>query len=106
MGAEISPQQLLMQDALLARVVAFHAQVSAAAFEAACTADMIQKALGERAHHEQSRQVAIAIGSLVAGAVAGVVAGVWGLSDGLVEGAADHGHRRRRRPAPRSASSR
>ena len=85
-GTELSPQQLLMQDALLARVVAFHAQVSAAAFEAGCTADMIQKALGERAHHEQSRQVAIAIGSLVAGAVAGVAAGVWGLSDGSSKG--------------------
>ena len=75
-----------MQDALLARVVAFHAQVSAAAFEAGCTADMIQKALGERAHHEQSRQVVIAIGSLVAGAVAGVAAGVWGLTDGSSKG--------------------
>jgi hypothetical protein len=81
-----SPQELLMQDALLARVVAFHAQVSAAAFEAGCTADMIQKVLSERAHHEQSRQVAIAVGSLVAGAVAGVVAGVWGLSDGSSKG--------------------
>ena len=81
-----SPQQLLMQEALLARVVAFHAQVSAAAFEAGCTADMIQKVLSERAHHEQSRQVAIAIGSLAAGAVAGVAAGVWGLSDGSSKG--------------------
>jgi hypothetical protein len=85
-GAELSLQQLLMQDALLSRVVAFHAQVSAAAFEAGCTADMIQKALSERAHHEQSRQVAIAIGSLVAGAVAGVAAGAWGLSDGSSKG--------------------
>jgi hypothetical protein len=85
-GTELSPQASLMQDALLARVVAFHAQVSAAAFEAGCTADMIQKALSERAHHEQSRQVAIAIGSLVAGAVAGVAAGVWGLSDGSSKG--------------------
>ncbi len=87
-GPQPSPQQLSMQDALLARVVAFHAQVSAAAFEAGCTADMIQKVLSERAHHEQSRQVTIAIGSLVAGAVAGVAAGVWGLSDGSSRGPA------------------
>jgi hypothetical protein len=80
-GAELTPQALLMEDALLARVVAFHAQVSAAAFEAGCTADMIQKLLAERAHHEQSRQVTIAVGSLVAGAIAGVAAGVWGLTD-------------------------
>ncbi len=80
-GPQPSSQQILMQEALLARVVAFHAQVAAAAFEAGCTADMIQKALSDRAHHEQSRQVTIAIGSLVAGAVAGVVAGVWGLAD-------------------------
>ena len=85
-GSEVSPLQSLRQDALIARVIAFHAQVSAAAFEAGCTADMIQKALSERAHHEQSRQVVIAIGSLVAGAVAGVAAGVWGLSDGSSKG--------------------
>ena len=80
-GPEASARLLALQDELILRLVAFHAQLAAAAFEAGCTADMIQKVLAERSHREQSRQVSIAVASLVAGAVAGVAAGVWALAD-------------------------
>jgi hypothetical protein len=80
-GLEPTSRLMALQDELTLRLVAFHAQVAAAAFEAGCTADMIQKVLAERSHREQSRQVSIAVASLVAGALAGVAAGVWGLAN-------------------------
>ncbi len=63
------------------RLNALSAQVSAVAFEARCTADMIQKTgwgLGQR---EQGRQLTIAAMSLIAVAALGTAASVWALAD-------------------------
>jgi hypothetical protein len=78
--ASPSSASLALEEELTLRLVAFHAQVAAAAFEAGCTADMIQKLLPLFARREQSRQFSIAVASLVTGALAGMTAGVWSLS--------------------------
>ena len=72
---------LAMENELTLRVVAFHSQLLAAAFEAGCTADMIQKVLPDFTHKEQSRQLTITVASLVVGAVGSIVAGAWAIED-------------------------
>jgi hypothetical protein len=72
---------LAMENELTLRVVAFHSQLLAAAFEAGCTADMIQKVLPDFTHKEQSRQLTITVASLVVGAVGSIVAGGWAIED-------------------------
>lgn len=72
---------LAMENELTLRVVAFHSQLLAAAFEAGCTADMIQKVLPDFTHKEQSRQLTITVASLVVGAVGSIVAGAWAIDD-------------------------
>jgi hypothetical protein len=74
-------EALALEEELTLRLVAFHAQLSAAAFEAGCTADMIQKLLPEFTHREQSRQLTITIASLVVGAVSSIAAGFWTLEN-------------------------
>jgi hypothetical protein len=74
-------EALALEEELTLRLVAFHAQLSAAAFEAGCTADMIQKLLPEFTHKEQSRQLTITIASLVAGAAGSIAAGFWSLEN-------------------------
>ena len=76
-----SVELLAMENELTLRVVAFHSQLLAAAFEAGCTADMIQKVLPDFTHKEQSRQLTITVASLVVGAVGSIVAGAWAIDD-------------------------
>jgi len=76
-----SVESLNLEEELALRMLAFHAQIESAAFEAGCTADMLQKVLPEFAHREQSRQLTIAIGSVVAGALSGIAAGIWSLEN-------------------------
>jgi hypothetical protein len=83
-----SIEVLTLEEELTLRLVAFHAQLSAAAFEAGCTADMIQKLLPEFAHREQTRQLTITVASLVVGAIASVAAGTWSLTDNSSRGPA------------------
>lgn len=80
-SAEDRSMSLALELEVTLRLVAFNAQLSAAAFEAGCTADMIQKVLPEFTHKEQSRQLAITLGSLVIGAVASIAGGIWSLED-------------------------
>lgn len=82
---------LALEEELNLRLVAFHSQISAAAFEAGCTADMIQKLLPEFTHKEQSRQQTITVASLVVGAIGSIVGGVWSLYDGSSRGPATVG---------------
>ena len=82
---------LAMEAELNLRLVAFHSQISAAAFEAGCTANMIQKLLPEFTHKEQSRQQAITVASLVVGAIGSVAGGIWSLHDGSSRGPATVG---------------
>ena len=70
-----------MENELTLRVVAFHSQLLAAAFEAGCTADMIQKLLPDFTHKEQSRQLTITVASLVVASVGSIVAGAWAIED-------------------------
>ncbi|MGC4087213.1 MAG: hypothetical protein QM756_04775 [Polyangiaceae bacterium] len=70
-----------MQDELTLRLVAFDAQVSSAAIEAGCTADMIRKVSADVAHRQQDRQLALTVTSLVLGAVSSTAAGAWTLAD-------------------------
>jgi hypothetical protein len=80
-GGEPTASAVAAEEELTLRLLAFEAQVSAAAYEAGCTATMIQRVLAELGDREQSRQVSIAVGSLIFGALAGVVGGIWGLAD-------------------------
>jgi hypothetical protein len=66
---------LTLEQDLTLRIMAFHSQMVAATFEAGCTADMIQKVLPEITHEEQTRQLRIAIGSLVLAAAGSMAAG-------------------------------
>ena len=76
-----SAELLAMENELTLRVVAFHSQLLAAAFEAGCTADMIQKLLPDFTHKEQSRQLTITVASLVVASVGSIVAGAWAIDD-------------------------
>ena len=87
-GDQGRPSADQLELELTLRLVAFNAQLSAAAFEAGCTADMIQKLLPEFTHKEQSRQMAITLGSLVVGAVASIAGGLWSLRDNSSRGPA------------------
>jgi hypothetical protein len=76
-----SAAELAQEEELALRLGAFESQVTAAAFEAGCTARSLQKLLARFAQREQSRQVSLAVTSLLVGGIAGTVSGVWGLAD-------------------------
>jgi len=79
--AQPTVEGLALEQQLTLRLVAFHAQILAAAFEAGCTADMIQKLLPDFTHKEQRRQLTIAIASLAVAAVGSITAGAWTVHD-------------------------
>jgi hypothetical protein len=76
------------EQELTLRLVALNAQVLAAAFEAGCTSDVLEKVATELGHREQARQLTIAELSLVLGAVLTTAAGVWTLTDDQSHGPA------------------
>jgi hypothetical protein len=72
---------LLQEQELGLRLAALDAQLTAAAFEAGCTAHHLRRLLEAFGAEEQHRQLTLAVVSLVTGAVVGTVSSVWGLAD-------------------------
>jgi hypothetical protein len=78
-GAEATPRLLAMEQEITLRMLAFHAQVTAAAFEAGCTSDVLFEVIAKQTSGDHSRQLGLAIASLIAGALATVGVVAWEL---------------------------
>jgi hypothetical protein len=77
------PSMLLLaeEQELGLRLAAFDAQLTAAGYEAACTARSLQGLLAELGGEEQTRQFSLTVTSIVVAGVLGTASGVWALAD-------------------------
>ncbi len=81
LGQAPTVELLQEEQELTLRLVALDDQVLAAAFEAGCTSDRLEKLAGKLGQSEQARQLTIAELSLLLGAVITTTAGAWALAD-------------------------
>lgn len=81
LGGKTDLEVVALRLEIVTRISSLEIQLSSLAFEVGCLGRQMDAVLFELDRLERRQQLALTIGSLVAGAAAGVGAGVWQLSD-------------------------